>query len=323
MKLYLDCYPCVLRHALEVARRTTTEEHVRYNIMKGALRELQDVPEEATPPEITARIHRIIRKESGIPDPYQEIKRRDNESAMKRYPRLKDLVAASVSPLLTATKLAIAGNIIDSGASGGDFDIDETIESVLRTDLVGDGIDRFDKEVTDASQVLYVGDNAGEIVFDRILIEEILNRSGAEVTFVGRGKPILNDATLDDARLVGIDTVARVIENGYDAPATILEKASPELREAWTAADLIIAKGQGNYESLSAEDGNLYLLLKIKCPTLARDIGYPVGSNVLRRTDTVQTDMAESGRGETEMTDEEYRLHRPFHSKVKKANEDR
>ena len=283
MKMYLDCYPCVLRHALEVARRTTNNEQKQYDIMNQVVRELLNIPQESTPPEITARIHRIIKRATGNPDPYKQIKRLHNEIALQFYSRLKHRIERSDDSLLMAAKAAIAGNIIDSGASGGEFDLNATIEDTLAANLVGNSFQTFERDILKAFHLLYLGDNAGEIIFDRILIEEIQERTNVKVTFVVKGEPILNDATLEDAEFAGLDGIAEIITNGYDAPATLIDKASTEFKKAWKSADLIIAKGQGNYESLSNVKGNIFFLLKVKCPALARDIGHQVGENVLTK----------------------------------------
>ena len=283
MKMYLDCYPCVLRHALDVARRTTNNEQIQYNIMNQVIKELVKIPQESTPPEITARIHRIIKKATRNPDPYEQVKRLHNEIALQFYSQLKHRIETSDDPLYVAAQVAIAGNIIDSGASGGEFDLNATIEDTLKAKLSGNSYHTFEEEILKASHLLYLGDNAGEIVFDRLLIEEIQRRTNMKVTFVVKGEPILNDATLEDAEFVGMYGIAEIITNGYDAPATLVDKSSKEFREAWNSADLIIAKGQGNYESLSEEHKNIFFLLKIKCSALARDMGCHVGENVLMR----------------------------------------
>ena len=283
MKMYLDCYPCILRHALDVARRTTNNENIQYDVMKKVVQELERIPRKSTPPEITARIHRVIKQATGNPDPFEQVKRLHNEIALQLYHKLKKKIEASDNPLLMAIKVAIAGNIMDSGASGGDFDLNATIEETLAGDLVGEPFHSFENEIMKGSNLLYLGDNAGEIVFDRILIEEIQERSQIKVTFAVKGEPILNDATIEDTLFVGMDGIAEIITNGYDAPATILDKASSDFKEAWKSADLIIAKGQGNYESLSQAKDNIFFLLKVKCPALARDIGWNVGENILTR----------------------------------------
>ena len=283
MKMYLDCYPCVLRNALEAVRFATDNEKLQYEALKKVVEELTTVSAESTPPEITARIHRIIKKVTGNPDPYKRIKRVQNEIALDLYSRIKERIDATDTPVLMTAKLAIAGNIIDCGALGGDFDLNTTVEETLRADLVGGSFSIFEKELLRTSNLLYLADNAGEIVFDKILIEKILQYSKLKVVIVVRGEPILNDATLEDAKFVGIDTIAEVITNEYDAPATQLNKASGRFKQAWKVADMVIAKGQGNFESLNEEKGNIFYLLKVKCPVLADDIGAQVGDSVLKR----------------------------------------
>jgi hypothetical protein len=142
--------------------------------------------------------------------------------------------------------------------------------------------ENFKNSIKNSSRILYLGDNAGEIVFDRVLIEELHQIKDLEVNFVVREKPIINDATLDDAIVTGMDKVARIISSGSDAPATILSQCSPQLLELYYSADVIIAKGQGNYESLSEEKGNIFFLLKAKCPVVAGLLEVNVGDAILK-----------------------------------------
>ncbi|MDZ7262152.1 MAG: ARMT1-like domain-containing protein [candidate division KSB1 bacterium] len=285
MKTYLDCFPCVVRHALDAARFSSNDEALHRKVLNETMQELIGLPTEVTPPEITARIHRIIKRVTGNPDPYQPVKRKYNEIALAMYPELKKKVTTAKEPLRMATRLAIAGNIIDFGALGESFDLKATISKVLDSGFDIDDYDAFEQAVNHASHILYLGDNAGEIVFDKILIEEIKRISNARITFVVKHEPIINDATLTDARFVGMDAVANLITNGYDAPATVLDHVSPEFKQAWETADLVIAKGQGNYETLSDEhQRNIFFLLKIKCPVLARDIGGRVGDTVIKQS---------------------------------------
>lgn len=284
MKTYLDCFPCMVRHALEAARMVTTDEILQREVLNKVLQELPQFPLDATPPEIALRIHRIIKATVGNKDPYKEVKRKYNEIALGLYPDLKKKVSEADNPLLTACKLAIAGNIIDFGALGEDFDLIQTIEQVLNSDLAINRFDQLQRSIFDASELLYLGDNAGEIVFDRVLIEEILKHKSLSIKFVVKGEPILNDATLEDAQFVGMDKIVEVISNGYDAPATVLSKSSPALRQAFDSAGVIIAKGQGNYETLSDINRLIFFLLKVKCSVIARDIGCRVGDSVIHQS---------------------------------------
>ncbi len=203
------------------------------------------------------------------------------KSAMSLYARMKDLVDYSDDTLESACKLAIAGNAIDLGARA-EFN---SMVSIIK-DSIGYQLDQqhyrqFKKSIGQSFLILYLADNAGEIVFDRLLIEQLLQIKKLKIVLAVREAPIINDATLDDALQVGLNEVATIISNGSDAPGTILARCSPKLRGYYQAADLIIAKGQGNYESLSDRSENIFFLLKVKCPVIARDSGYEIDSPVL------------------------------------------
>jgi hypothetical protein len=146
--------------------------------------------------------------------------------------------------------------------------------------LFGD-IDMLRESIDSAKNILYLGDNCGEIVFDRLLIEQLpLDK----VTFVVRGGPIINDATMGDARETGMTELVNVIDNGSNIPGTVLEKCSKEFRECFVDADLIIAKGQGNYETLSSCEKNIFFLLQAKCPVISGHIGCEQGSFIVKRS---------------------------------------
>jgi len=242
---------------------------------------LADMDMRQSPPEVGQRMHRIIRQVTGNRDPYGEIKNRFNRLAWEYYPALETRVAESASPMETAVRSAIAGNIIDSGAVSG---LDEThvqaaLASAFAEPLAG-SMAEFAAAVSEAESILYLADNAGEIVFDRLLIGLLpLQR----VTVGVRGHPIINDATVEDAEKAGLLDLVNVVDNGSDAPGTVLDDCSDTFRERFRAADLVIAKGQGNYETLSDVDKDIFFLLKVKCPVIGRDVGHGVGAMVLRR----------------------------------------
>ena len=234
---------------------------------------------EATPPEIGKAVYGIISRMTGIEDPYERIKEKCTHQALILYPELKRLIQLSKDGLLTALRVAIAGNVIDFGANA-DFDLKRDIEKILSQDLAIDHTEDFRQAVQRAHSILYVADNAGETVLDRLLIEEL----PIPVIYVVREKPVINDATRDDAIAAGIDEVAEIISSGSDAPGTILSLCSKEFLKVYRKSDLIISKGQGNYEGLSEEKRPIYYLLKAKCPVIARDIGVELGSIVLMKS---------------------------------------
>jgi len=278
VKTYLDCFPCFLRQALEAARMAGADEERQRLILDRTMALLQDASLESKPPEIGDRVHRIVRQLTGDDDPYAAVKAESTREALRLYPRLKALVAEDGDRLERAIRIAIAGNVIDF-ATGADFDIKEGLERILNQPFAINDIAAFRKALSEARSVLYLGDNAGETVFDRVLIEAL----DVPVIYAVKGGPIINDATVDDALAAGLDEVAEVVSTGSDAPGTILSRCSAEFRALYERAELVIAKGQANYETLSEEGGRLFFLLKVKCPVIARDIGAPVGSIVLKR----------------------------------------
>jgi len=232
-----------------------------------------------SPPVMSQQIHRIVRNISRNKDPYRQVKDRFNRYALDIYPLCQKMINRSSVSFETAVRLAIAGNIIDFGPNSqiGPSVIDETIDHALSGQLLGD-IELLSKAVRSVDNILYLGDNCGEIVFDRLLIEQLPLH---KVTFAVRGSSVINDATLADAEATGMTDLVKVIDNGSDAPGTIIENCSDAFRQRFDRADLVISKGQGNYEALSDVDKDIFFLLKAKCPLIAQHIGCDLGSPVI------------------------------------------
>ncbi|MFA4973972.1 MAG: ARMT1-like domain-containing protein [bacterium] len=279
MKASLDCIPCFIRQSLDAARMVSGDPAVHERILREVLGWSRDIELSDPPPVLGQRIHKFLRETSGADDPYRAVKDRLNRMAMSLLPGLRDDVESSPDPLAMAVRLAIAGNVIDMGArdSVTEEDVRRSIDDALAGTLAGD-YDRFRRSAAESRSILYLGDNAGEIVFDHLLVEQLPR---GRVTFVVRGSPVINDATLADARATGLDEIVKVIDNGSDAPGTLLEHCSPEFRCCFDDADMIIAKGQGNFESLSEVPRNIFFLFKVKCPVIGGRVGLPVGTNVL------------------------------------------
>lgn len=233
--------------------------------------------DEKKPPDIAESVHRVIRNVTGVRDPYKEVKEKQNQAALSLYPELEERVKRSEDTLLTAAKLAIAGNVIDLGP-GHEIEIEKTIERVLAKGLSIDHYERFKEAVTSAETVFFLGDNAGEIVFDKVLLKGL---EGKEITYFVKGGPKLNDAMEEDARSVGIDKIANIdiVSNGE--PNNGPKRDSKEFIERMRAVDLVISKGQGNYEALSGT-ANIFFLLIAKCPVIAEDLGVDVGDIILK-----------------------------------------
>jgi len=280
MKTYLECIPCIIDQTIKVARQVTQDEKKREILLQKVLVTLSNISYQQSPPYLGREAHRVIRKVLDNHDPFLRLKREFNHVAKKLYPSLKDKVAGSSDQFAYAVRLAIAGNIIDFGP-GHHFELMKTIDEVLQKKPAIDDTENLRKDLKNASLILYLGDNAGETFFDKILIEHMPH---GEIYYAVRGSPVINDATSEDAYYAGLNQVAKVISNGSDAPGTILKDCSEEFKNIFDRSDLVIAKGHGNYETLSEIKGKrLYFLLMVKCKIIGRDLGCSVGDFVVKK----------------------------------------
>jgi hypothetical protein len=232
-----------------------------------------------SPPQLAGELQAQLRVITGCDDPYRGAKRRFNDLALELMPPLAAAVTRSDDPFAAAVRLAIAGNVIDLGVKSGltENDVLHAAAGVLDHPLVGD-VDILRHAAVTAQRILYITDNAGEIVFDRALIEQLPR---GRVTIAVRARPVINDATREDAVIAGLPALAEIIDNGSGAPGTVLDDCSPEFRRRFAAADLVIAKGQGNFETLNDVPAPLFCLFRVKCAIVAEHCGHPVGSHVV------------------------------------------
>ncbi len=291
-----DCVICLLKQYLQISRMCGIGEEELSIEFHKLLEKLAEVAGTVTPPEMAAYFTGKIKESTGITDPYKKIKVASNEAAMKLYPQLKKRVTEADNPFAEALALAIAGNLIDFGAKVS-LDLNEALEEILDQPLFqhiengddfNDGLfmlEDFHTDLTQAENIIYLGDNAGEIVFDRIFIETLLaDFPDKKITFVVRGGPALNDALLEDTRTVGIDKIVETISSGAATAGTVLSECDPDFITKLNSADIIISKGQGNYEALSGENlPPTWFLFRIKCDAVAQDAGGPEGSLVLKK----------------------------------------
>lgn len=226
MRTYLDCLPCFLDQALRAGRMATDDATKIKRLLDEVGAMLRNIPLESTPPETGRLIYKKVREITGRPDPYKQIKSESTEKALTLYPALKKKVEKSNDRLLTAVRIAIAGNVIDFGVNR-DFDIEEEIDETLKKDFAVCDYGKFKKYLDKDKEILYIGDNAGESVFDKILIEEMKK----PVTYVIRGAPVINDATYEDAVQAGIDQIATIVSSGTDAPGILLKTCSSEFKD--------------------------------------------------------------------------------------------
>ncbi len=274
------CYFCHAKAFESLLERHQIAPGKQKPLTRRFFKMVAEFPDEATAPELTREVHDLLRNAAGKKDLYKTEKKTSNSGLSSIYPRLRQAVQKSKNPFDTALRLAIGGNIIDFGPTQ-NFDLDGTLERVLRTPLAIDHSALLREKINAAENILYLGDNAGEIVLDKLFLETVAHPN---VTFVVRDRPILNDVTMEDALEVGIDKVtANVISNGDDAPSTLLHRTSPLFNKAFYSADLIISKGMGNLEGLiDVKRDNLFFVLIVKCAHMAGLLGAQNGDFIVK-----------------------------------------
>ena len=292
MKTYLECIPCFLRQTLQAGRLMDLPDEKIKELMDTVGDGIKEIALDTPPPDMARRLQQLINEKVGDRDPYLALKQESNTKALSYYDAMYELTQQSQDRLMTALQVAIAGNIIDYGAIH-DLDVAAELEYLMhqeRIDLMRESSEQFAyktfrEELSTAKTLMYVGDNAGEIVFDKILISTIKELyPDLRITFATRGKPILNDCLLEDARQIGLDAMVNVISSGSDAPGMVIDSCSTDFLQEFYAADLIISKGQGNYEALSEIDAPIYFLLIAKCEVVARTLGCDIRDIILKRT---------------------------------------
>ena len=272
------CLFCFSRAFEKLLKQHVADTSEQYTLAKRFFGFLSGIDTEQPTPVIAREIHAMIRNYLNEPDPYKQQKEQSNKQAMSLVEGLREKIDASDDPAGLSLRYSIAGNIIDYGP-GHNFNIEQTISHLEAAKLGIDHSEELIKKIKKANKILYLGDNAGEIVFDKLFIETL---NHPNVTFVTRGAPVINDVTLKEAEEVGMHKVAKVIDNGYDAPSTVLEKSEQAFLEEYRSADLIIAKGQGNYEGLMYEDDpRLWFLLMVKCDVIGSFLGMKKGDIVV------------------------------------------
>ena len=273
MRVFPECIPCLIRQGLNSAQRLNLSEEKLFRVVQSALRYMAQFEEFTKSPAYYAyHIQLKVKEITGEEDPFREIKKISNRKALEILNRLNLEEILKPDPLRGALKLSAIGNILDFAILS-EEEVFKKLYQLLEKDFSVDDYGSFKKDLENSQRVLILGDNAGEIVFDKVLVK-VLKELGKEVVFVVKGGPILNDATLEDAKEVSLTQLCKVIDNGNDRVGTDLSVASEEFLKEWQRADIVISKGQANFESLSSvDDKTIYFLLTAKCNPVAKQVG--------------------------------------------------
>ena len=268
-----------MNQAIRAGRLATNDEDKIRKLLDITGENIKNIDLSKTPAESGALIYEKSREITGIFDPYKKIKDESIAEAQKLYPKLEKIIKKSENPLLTAVRIAIAGNVIDFGIDK-KFDISADLEKILKQDFAILDFDVFEKEIRKAKTILYLGDNAGESVFDKLLIKQFKDK---KVIYAVREVPVINDVIIEDAENSGLAEVSEIISSGSPAPGTILELCNKNFIEIYNNADVVISKGQGNYEGLSEAERSIFFLLKAKCKVIATDLEVKVDDIILKK----------------------------------------
>lgn len=274
-----------MRQAKEAIELSTDDEDLRFKLIQDILAYIgENFSKEMSSNATGSKIHQYIKKETGCYDPYKNEKREGNEIALSLLPKVRELIKDDDS-LETYVKIAIVGNILDFGAYTLDTDIEALIFEGLSKELVINDIDKLEEDLKKYDKVLYLVDNTGEIVFDKLLLEKI-KEYDVDITVAVKEKPILNDACMEDAIEAGLDELATLISTGSDSVGVVESMISDEFKEILTSSPFIISKGMGNYEGItemSFDKQDIFFLFCTKCPAISKDLGVDEGSHILSK----------------------------------------
>ena len=283
MKATLDCLECIASQALRAARVATRDPNLQRKILNETLKRIPDLDMDRSPAELSLVAYELASQLSGVADPYRALRKAQNEFALRLEPELRERVRNSEDPLATALHLSAAGNVIDLGVQeSGSIDLYAAIEQVMSERFAVDHTEAFRESLAQCDDLVFLLDNAGEIVFDKILIEELI--AYANVTAVVKAGPIINDALLEDAEQVGLTAICEVIDNGGAFVGSPLELVPASFVQRLQRADVIVGKGQGNYETVDSFPGDVFLILRAKCEVIAQHMDVQYGQVALIST---------------------------------------
>ncbi len=265
MKTYPDCLPCFINQGLNAVSKLGLSKEAKKEIAVKSLKLLSTFNSfDRNPAYYAYFVQKIVKDITGIKDPFYSLKKKANLKAMEIYDEIVTRKPLSHDDLEWAIKLSAVGNAIDFAIKG-DFSIEEEIESLLEKNFTVNHMEDFKNRLSSAGKVMIIGDNAGEIVFDKYLVE-VLKDHGKEVAYVVKSKPILNDALFEDAVESGMAEICRVIENGSGKIGTWIEDCGEEFIKEFMSSDIIISKGQANYETLDKiKEKDIFFILQAKC----------------------------------------------------------
>ena len=277
------CVACIINQSAKVADAINADEKLSNSLTSAVEKLSKDFSYKDNPPEIASYVYEKMAEIANKKDLYDEIKELSTQKALSFVSILKTKLSTCQDKLLTATKIAVAGNVIDLAAAV-EFDLEEELEKIFHTDFAHNDFDKLENLLPHAKRVVILGDNVGEHIFDYMFVEVLKELyPHAEYSYFVRGNPIINDVTMKEALACGFDKLCNLIDSGVNTPGFVYSRATPHAKKLFDEADLVISKGMGNYECLSpSHRDKICFLLKVKCGVVANSLGGEVGDIVCK-----------------------------------------
>ncbi len=283
MNIDKECVECIINQSAKVASAINANKELSSKLTTTVTEMSKDFSFDDAPPEIASYVYEKMAEIANKTDLYDEVKALSTQKALSFVPFVKSKINASNNKLLSATKTAVAGNVIDLAAAV-EFDLEEELEKIYGIDFAHDDMEKLEDALKRAKEVLVIGDNVGEHIFDYIFIQTLQNLyPKIEFSYMVRGNPIINDVTMKEALEAGFEKLCNLIDSGVNTPGFTYERASCEAKKLFDEADLVISKGMGNYECMSpSHRKNICFLLKVKCNVVSASLGKTLGDIVCK-----------------------------------------
>ena len=283
MKIANECVDCIINQSVKVADAIDADKTLKNNLVSTVEDMSKSFSFSQTPPEIAADVYEKMAEIAQKQDLYAEVKELSTQKARSFVPYLQEKLFTCNDKLLTATKIAVAGNVIDLAAQV-EFDLREELDKIFHTEFSHNDFEKFQTELESAKSVVILGDNVGEHIFDYLFVQT-LQELYPKLTcnYMVRGIPIINDVTCKEAKEAGFDKLCNLVDSGVNTPGFVYNRATKEAQKLFDEADLVISKGMGNYECLSpSHRKNICFLLKVKCNVVANSLGKEVGDIICK-----------------------------------------
>lgn len=283
MTIDKECVDCIINQSVKVADAIAADKALKNRLISTVEKMSEDFSFSQTPPEIAANVYEKMSQLANKEDLYDEIKKLSTQKARSFVPYLREKLLTCNDKLLTATKIAVAGNVIDLAAQV-EFDLQEELEKIFHTEFSHNDFDKFQESLSVAKSVVILGDNVGEHIFDYMFIKTLQELYPQNTyTYMVRGNPIINDVTIKEAKEAAFDKLCKLVDSGVNTPGFAYNRATKEAQKLFDEAGLVISKGMGNYECLSpSHRNNICFLLKVKCNVVANSLGKEVGDIICK-----------------------------------------